>query len=66
MTQQTAEIMLCTIQAYANLSGYVYLHIPNHVAKQFNINSGTNFTISYRDGKIEIVQQRKEENELLG
>jgi len=58
--------MLCTIQAYANLSGYVYLHIPNHVAKQFNINSGTNFTISYRDGKIEIVQQRKEENELLG
>lgn len=66
MAQQITEIVLGTIQAYANLSGYVYLHIPKHVAKQFNINSGTNFTISYRDGKIVIVQQRKEGNGLLG
>lgn len=57
--QQTNQIPLGTIQAYANLSGYIYLHIPNYVAKQFNITPRTKFTITYRDGKI-VLEQKKE------
>ncbi|GAH63140.1 unnamed protein product, partial [marine sediment metagenome] len=32
---------------------------PNYVAKQFNITPHTNFTITYRDGKI-VLEQKKE------
>ena len=57
--QQTNQIPLGTIQAYANLSGYIYLHIPNYIAKQFNITPCTYFSVVYRDGNV-VIEQKKE------
>ena len=57
--QQTVEIPLGTIKAYGSTSGYIYLHIPSWIAKQFDIISSTSFSIIYRDGKI-VLEQKKE------
>lgn len=57
--QQTVEIPLGTIKAYGTVSGYIYLHIPSWMAKQFNITPSTQFSIVYRDSRI-VIEQRKE------
>lgn len=57
--QQTVEIPLGNIKAYGTVSGYIYLHIPKYIAKQFNITRSTVFSIIYRDSKI-VIEQRKE------
>lgn len=57
--QQTAEIPLGTIQVYGTLSGYIYLHIPSYLAKQFKITPSTSFSIIYKDSKV-VLEQRKE------
>ncbi len=57
--QQTNQIPLGTIKAYGSTSGYIYLHIPSWIAKQFNITRSTSFSVTYRDGKI-LLEQKKE------
>jgi len=57
--QQIIEIPLGTIKAYGTRSGYIYLHIPSHIVKHFNITPATSFSIMYRDGKI-VIEQKKE------
>ncbi|HUV52322.1 MAG TPA: hypothetical protein VMW64_04520 [Dehalococcoidia bacterium] len=57
--QQTVEIPLGTIKTYGTVSGYIYLHIPNFIAKQFNITPSTCFFIIYKDSKI-VLEQKKE------
>lgn len=57
--QQVIEIPLGTIKAYGTTSGYIYIHIPSWIAKQFNITPFTHFSITYRDGKI-VIEQKKE------
>ncbi|GAH78298.1 unnamed protein product, partial [marine sediment metagenome] len=64
--QQTAETPLGTIKAYGTLSGYVYLHIPQYLCKQFNVIPSTVFSITYKDGKIVLEQQKEKQHELLG
>jgi len=59
--QQVTEIPLGSIQAYGTLSGYVYLHIPRFICKQFGIIPATVFDALYRDGKI-IFEQVKEKS----
>jgi len=57
--QQTTGISVGSIKAYGTLSGYVYLHIPQYICKQFNITSATLFNIIiYKDGKIVIERRR--------
>lgn len=48
------------IKTYGTLSGYIYLHIPQHLCEQFEIKRSTTFDVLYRDGKL-ILQQVKEE-----
>jgi len=57
--QQTVEIPLGTIKAYGSLSGYIYIHIPSWMAKQFDITHSTSFSVIYRDSKI-VLEQKKE------
>ncbi|MBA7663358.1 hypothetical protein ES703_71398 [subsurface metagenome] len=57
--QQTVEIPLGTIKAYGTVSGYIYLHIPNFIAKHFNISASTYFSVFYRDDKV-VIEQKKE------
>ena len=57
--QQTVEIPLGTIKAYGSTSGYIYIHIPNWIAKQFDITRSTFFSVIYRDGKV-VLEQKKE------
>ena len=60
--QQVIEIPLGTIQTYGTLSGYVYLHIPRFLCKQFGVNPATVFDALYRDGKL-ILEQVKEKSD---
>lgn len=56
---QQTEITLGTIRAYGTLSGYIYLHLPSYLVKQFKISPSTSFSVIYRDGKI-VMEQQKE------
>jgi len=60
--QQVIEIPLGSVQAYGSLSGYVYLHIPQFLCKQFGIVPSTSFSMTYKDGKI-ILEQIKEDKD---
>ncbi|GAJ15741.1 unnamed protein product [marine sediment metagenome] len=63
MTQTTTvEIPLGTIKAYGSLSGYIYLHLPQYLCKQFGISPSTAFSITYKDGKV-ILEQVKEDKD---
>lgn len=55
------EINLETIKTYSTLSGYIYLHIPQHLCKQFSIAPKTAFVAFYKDGKLMLVQQDSKE-----
>lgn len=57
--QQTTGILVGNIKTYGTLSGYVYLHIPQYLCKQFNIAPSTLFTIIYKDGKVVLEQQKE-------
>lgn len=56
------EVQLGSIQAYGTLSGYIYLHLPQYLCKQFGISPSTSFSVTYRDGKV-ILEQIKEDKE---
>lgn len=59
MREQTAEIPLGTIETYGTLSGYIYLHISQHLCKQFGIQPKTVFIAYYSDGKLVLKQDGK-------
>jgi len=67
MSQTTVEIPLGTLKAYGSLSGYIYLHLPQYLVKQFGLSSSTSFAVTYKDGRI-ILEQIMEEKDatLLG
>lgn len=56
------ELQLGSIQAYGTLSGYIYLHLPQYLCKQFGISPSTSFSVSYKDGKI-VIEQIKEDKD---
>lgn len=56
------SLNLGTLKTYGNLSGYVYLHFPRFLCKQFEIIPSTVFVVSYRDGKL-ILEQVKEDKD---
>ncbi|MBA7711056.1 hypothetical protein ES703_120008 [subsurface metagenome] len=56
------ELQLGSIQAYGTLSGYIYLHLPQYLCKQFAISPSTSFSVTYKDGKI-VIEQIKEDKE---
>ncbi|KKN87056.1 hypothetical protein LCGC14_0263260 [marine sediment metagenome] len=60
--QQTTEITLGTIKPYGTLSGYIYLHLPQYLCKQFGISNLTSFSIIYKDGRV-ILEQIKEDKD---
>jgi len=62
MLQRNVGIPLGSIKTYSTLSGYIYLHLPQYLCKQFGITSATQFSISYRDGKI-IIEQAEAKKE---
>ena len=51
------QVVLATIQTYGTLSGYIYLHLPNHICKAFDIKPKTPFAIVYSDGRVIIRQE---------
>ena len=53
------EFKLGRIKTYGTLSGYIYLHIPKHLCRQFEVKPSTAFSAIYRDGKL-ILEQVKE------
>ena len=59
MSQTSVEIPLSNIKAYGSLSGYIYLHFPQYLVKQFGISPSTSFSVTYKDGKV-ILEQIKE------
>jgi len=56
------EVQLGSIQTYGTLSGYIYLHFPKYLCRQFNISPSTAFNIIYKNGKL-ILEQTKEDKE---
>jgi len=60
--QQVIEIPLGSIQAYGTLSGYIYIHLPQYLCRQFNILPSTSFSVIYKDGKI-VIEQIKEDKD---
>jgi len=56
------EVQLGSIQAYGTLSGYIYLHFPQYLCKQFGISPSTSFYVVYKDGRL-ILEQIKEEKD---
>ena len=66
--QQTVEIPMGKIQTYGTTSGYIYLHIPAYLCRQFGIRPATFFSVVYRDDRLVLEQVKKdadsrEENE---
>jgi len=59
---QQAIIPLGSIQTYGNLSGYIYLHLPQYLCRQFNISPSTAFDIIYKNGKL-ILEKTKEDKD---
>jgi len=53
------EFKVGKIKTYGTLSGYVYLHIPQYLVRQFEISPLATFSVIYRDGKL-ILEQIKE------
>jgi len=62
MSQTTVEIPLGTIKPYGSLSGYVYLHFPQYLVKQFGLSPSISFAVTYKDGRI-ILEQIKEDKD---
>lgn len=60
--QQAIEIPLCNINAYGTLSGYIYLHLPQYLCRQFGISPSTSFSVTYKDGRL-ILEQIKEKKD---
>jgi len=60
--QKTVEIPLGAVKAYGSLSGYVYLHLPQYLCKQFGLSASTSFAVTYKDGRL-ILEQIKEEKD---
>jgi hypothetical protein len=56
-------LVLGSIQTYGTRSGYFYLHLPQHICKQFNITPTKKFSIICVDGKIIL---EEEDNVSLG
>jgi len=57
------EVQLGSIQAYGNLSGYIYIHLPQYLCKQFGISPSTFFSVTYKDGKV-VIEQIKEDKDV--
>lgn len=53
------EIVLGTLTTYGTISGYIYLHVPQYLCKQFNIKPKAKFIALYRDGDL-LIKQVKE------
>ena len=61
--QQATIITLGTIKPYGTLSGYIYLHLPQYLCKQFGISKSTSFSIIYKDGRVileQILEDKKD------
>ena len=55
-------INLGSLKVIGNPSGYLYLYLPQHIRKQFEIEHSDVFIASYSDGKLILVQADKNKN----
>ena len=51
------EISMGKIQAHITLSGYIYINLPQYLARQFNISAKTYFIAYYKDGRLMLLQE---------
>jgi len=58
------ELQLAKIKTYGTLSGYIYLHLPQYLCRQFGISSATHFVAIYRDGEL-ILKHIKEDKDAV-
>jgi hypothetical protein len=52
-------VTVCQVKTFGNSSGYIYLHFPQWLCKQFEIKKGDVFAVRWVDGKL-ILEQCKE------
>lgn len=50
-------VILGNIKPYSTPNGYIYIHIPQYVCKQFNITPAKLFTIICVDDKIVLKEE---------